>query len=808
MLKTSFAGLTVLEAGESLALDGYSFQSLNPLIIDRLLKLGARTHRHDEHAGLVNPADVPTLELVSDGTLPPDADISLGYTLVDSQGGETLMAPVAQVTTSPALEAPDVAPLWDVSAVGGHIVAGTYVYVLTLTDPNGETTAGPSFFVNVDPGTDTNMVTISGLTDIVDSVDGATGWRLYKSGATGQPHFLAAGGGSLDYVEDDGLLCADCNVTPPQTNTTSVAQGVEFTVPATVTNAQTGVVGYRVYASIGGAFESPSFVEQRADFGTVILYRQIVVEPGAPPDVNTSYDGAQKIDPDTEIVDWHWKRPVADEAALPPAAEEGDVRVTLDNGEFWVFRGAAWLPFTAPAAYWKAPVASIPDLPAAGNVAGDVRLALSTRSLHYYTGMGWMTLTAPPHEIWSDAGAFPQQPQLQFLGDGVAIADDPVNFRTVVTITGDGGGGGGGGGPLPMDGKVEWKDSRGLTRASLSVQRDVTQQDIIVDHYATEEPSIPWATAYFETDLGLGVGYIAGPAPLDTEFAVRKGWTTYRQIIIDSAVFTLVNDDWEMLGVGITIGDELSSIGIEWVINNTTKQAVLRRRMDGGVAWTTIGDPIDVTDLYEMGDDLSVSLSRDGDTMTCSIYNMTRGESVVPWSDPPIAVPVSVLDFEGQSSMVFKVADRAAITVKEYQSYLAVDNYSIIGFTQGMFDSTSAPLVNSDDPNEFDAWGTAGAGWSAPSYRYVNGMLELRGRFMKYEGVAPVADEIMLTVTAGLSFPGDLSRLVSSGDIDGVEQGALRFDYATNTVRWVSGRSTDPATKNPFIDVDGQRFTA
>lgn len=805
MLKTSFAGLTALEAGEALSLDGYSFQALNPLIIDRLLKLGARTHRHDEHAGLVNPIDVPTLELVSDGTLPPDADISVGYTLVDSQGGETLMAPVAQVTTSPALEAPDVAPLWDVSALGGHIVAGTYVYVLTLTDPNGETTAGPSFFVNVDPGTDTNMVTISGLTDIVDSVDGATGWRLYKSGATGQPHFLAAGGQSLDYVEDDGLLCADCNVVPPQQNTTSVAQGVEFTVPVTTTNAQTGVVAYRIYASIGGAFESPSFVEQRADFGTLILYRQIVVEPGAPPDVNTSYDGAQKIDPDTEIVDWHWKRPVADESALPYPAEEGDVRVTLDDGEFFVFRTDQWLPFTAPAAYWKAPVASAPDLPLVGNTPGDVRMELETRSLWYYTGMAWVQLTAPPHEIWG-LGPYPQQPALQILGEGVAIADDPVNHRTVVTITGSGGGGGGGG-PLAMDDKVEWKDARGITRASLAVQRDVIQQDLIVDDYAEAEPVLPWATAYFETDLGLGVGYIAGPAPVDTEFAVRKGWSTNRQIIIDSAVFTLVNDDWATVGVGITIGDEVSSIGIEWVINNTTKQAILRRRMDGGVAWITIVDPVDVTGLYEVGDELSVSLSRDGDTLGYSVYNQTRGEAVVPWGDP-VAVPVAMLDFEGQPSMVFKVTDRAAITVKEYQAYLAIDNYSIMGYVVGAYDSTNAPLISSDDPNEFDPWGVTGAGWSAPSYRRVNGMLELSGRFMKYDGVAPVADEIMLTVTNGLPFPGDITRLVSSGDVDGVEQGALRFDYATNTVRWVSGRSTDPATKYPFLDVDGQRFTA
>lgn len=804
MFKTTFAGLTALEAGESLALDGYSFQALNPIIIDRLLKLGARTHRHDEHAGLNNPIDVPTITLVPDGTLPPDADISLGYTLVDSSGGETLMAPVAQVTTSPALDAPDAAPLWDVSNIGGHMVAGTYVYALTLTDPNGETTAGPSFFVNVDPGTDTNMVTISGLSDIVASVAGATGWRLYKSGATGAPHFLAAGGAALDYVDDDGLLCADCNVTPPQQNTTSVSQGVQFTVPATVTNAQTGVVGYRIYASIGGAFESPSFVEQRADFATVILYRQFVVEPGAPPDVNTSYDGAQKIDPDTELLEWHWKRPVANAAALPAPAADGDVRVTLDDGTFYVFRSGGWLPFTAPAAFWKPPVAAVSDLPLVGNSAGDVRLELETRSLWYYTGLAWVNLTAPPHEIWG-AGPYPQRPVLQILGEGVAITDDVANHRTVVTITG----GGGGSGPLALavGDLVAWKDERGITRATLSAVRDTLYDNFFDEDYATA-PALNWASAYVAVDTVAGVVFIDAPAPLNTEFAVRKGFSGYRDLNVD-VTFNLVNVDWATVGIGIGLGSELTAYGIQLVIDNVTKQGILRYRENGAPAWNLIGAPVDVTGKYVVGDKLVFVLTRELNGLQYQIFNETAAAGVME-SLAPVLVPTPLLNFEGQSSLVFKVADRAALTVDRARVDQLIGNYSLQAVAQGDFATASTTIVNSVDPNVWKSMGVAGAGWSAPAYRVVNGMIELSGRFTKNAGIAPVANEIMLTVAADEVMPShDTIRAVVSGDIDGVDAalGMISFETATRTFRWKSGRSTDPVTKLPFMETDGLRFT-
>ncbi|MEA2492977.1 MAG: hypothetical protein QOJ29_888, partial [Thermoleophilaceae bacterium] len=50
--KTPFAGLMVLEPGEPLSTENYRFTSVDPILVDHLLKVGAVLHRHDEHTAL------------------------------------------------------------------------------------------------------------------------------------------------------------------------------------------------------------------------------------------------------------------------------------------------------------------------------------------------------------------------------------------------------------------------------------------------------------------------------------------------------------------------------------------------------------------------------------------------------------------------------------------------------------------------------------------------------------------------------------------------------------------------------------
>src|SRR3954447_22530983 len=102
---TDFAGLLRLAAGESLSTDGWSFTGRNIDIIDRLLRAGAVSHRHDAHAALASPTVTPPGVALANtgGQIPADLPIVVGYTWIDSDGGETTLSPVTTVTTDPGL---------------------------------------------------------------------------------------------------------------------------------------------------------------------------------------------------------------------------------------------------------------------------------------------------------------------------------------------------------------------------------------------------------------------------------------------------------------------------------------------------------------------------------------------------------------------------------------------------------------------------------------------------------------------------------------------------------------------------------
>jgi hypothetical protein len=189
----------------------------------------------------------------------------------------------------------------------------------------------------------------------------------------------------------------------------------------------------RLYASPDGTFEGGSLLAEYglADAGTEQTFATLTLLLTDPPPVSLSIPGASKIDPDTELVDWHWKRPVANAAALPADAEEGDVRIALDTGVPHRFIGGAW-------GLWNL----------GGHVIQDEGVDMPLEAALSFVGAG-VTVTDDPadgrtvvtigssgHEIRDEGSPRPTEAALDFVGAGVTVTDDAGGGRTVVTIPG------------------------------------------------------------------------------------------------------------------------------------------------------------------------------------------------------------------------------------------------------------------------------------------------------------------------------------------------------------------------------------
>jgi hypothetical protein len=344
MHSTFFAGLTELEPGEPISTDGSAVAARNPSLIDHFLKIGAVTHRHDAHPAMPNPTLAPSATAIpSGGAIPADLTIEVGYTLTDSDGGETLLSDTDDATTEGALRAPDGAPTLEIDYTGGSLRIDTYFYGISFIDESGgETGLGPMEQIERAPGYASGQVQVSGLLDLlIDS--GAAAWKLYR--ATGGQDFAYLASGVTDTFTDTGNICADCNTKPPRegTNSTNQTSALQVILPGSAAispSAQTILV----YATIDGSFSTPALLGEypAASAGATITYPILDFLDGRPPFISTCIPGANKIDPDRELLDWHWKRPVASAAVLPLDAEEGDVRVTLDDGVPHRFVDGAW----------------------------------------------------------------------------------------------------------------------------------------------------------------------------------------------------------------------------------------------------------------------------------------------------------------------------------------------------------------------------------------------------------------------------------------------------------------------------------
>lgn len=337
-----FAGLEILEAGEPLSINNGAFTGRDREVVDRLLRIGAKTHRHTGANGLANPTVSPSASVVaSGGSIGASLGLSIGYTEEDPDGGETMLSPVVTVSTASALGAPGGAPSAAVDTASGQLLVNTYFYGITYTDAEGgETSLGPAVNCERPPGFASGQIKLTHLNDRMLEV-GAAGWRLYRAVGGETFNLLATGDASKSEFTDDGTHSLDCQTHPPagESNTTN-------SINTLVVNLPTPIEGewINVYATTTGDFSGGTLIGSfpAASGGMAAVFSSLEQRGSAPPPVNLSIGGAHQIDPDTELLDWHWKRPVATEGDLPVGAEDGDARVVLADGSIWIFAGAEW----------------------------------------------------------------------------------------------------------------------------------------------------------------------------------------------------------------------------------------------------------------------------------------------------------------------------------------------------------------------------------------------------------------------------------------------------------------------------------
>jgi hypothetical protein len=331
--RTQFAGLLVLEPGESINEGSGAFIGTDRKTIDHFLQIGAKTHRHTGLNGLTNPAAAPGASIIaSGGTISADLAISLGYTLEDENSGETMLSPVAVVSTQPPLSSPVAAPSAVANYAGGSLLVNTYYYALTWGDgEGGETPLGASVNVERAPGFASGRVQLSNLNYGMVAA-GAKEWRLYRATGGGSYYLLTTGGTGASTFTDDGSHSLDCSTTPPagEENTTVGINTLLVTLPSGV---QAGTTFINLYASVTSDFSGGSLIGRYpvASAGHVAAFSSLSFGETSPPPVNLSIGGAHQIDPDTELLEWHWKRPVT-ASGLLGSGTMGDVKLSEQDG--------------------------------------------------------------------------------------------------------------------------------------------------------------------------------------------------------------------------------------------------------------------------------------------------------------------------------------------------------------------------------------------------------------------------------------------------------------------------------------------
>jgi hypothetical protein len=336
MRKTVFAGLSVLGPEDSIYSDGAAFTTRDRDEIDRGMKIGIKTHRHTGKAGLSNPTLAPSASIIaSGGTIDAGLSIMVGYTLEDGEGGETMISPLSVASTPVPIDVPLNAPEAEADYTAGNLLIDNYTYGITYIDAEGgETPLGPTVLVNRDPGFENARIKLKGLTKGLEAA-GAVGWRLFRARGGGEFAFLASGTKSEDTFTDDGSVSPVCDTHPPtdNVNTTGKINTLQVAIPSGLAS---GASFINLYATINGDFGESSLLAQYpiASAGASPTFSALEFLDSQPPDVNRSYGGANMIDPDSEILDWHWRKPVAGSGLLG-SGSLGDVKLVEGTGDLY-----------------------------------------------------------------------------------------------------------------------------------------------------------------------------------------------------------------------------------------------------------------------------------------------------------------------------------------------------------------------------------------------------------------------------------------------------------------------------------------
>lgn len=345
MHKTTFAGLTELDSGDSIAVDGASFTQRNPSITDYYLRIGALTHRHDAHPKLPDPTGTPTVTFyTAGGQIPGSTDVHVAYTLTDADGGETRMSSAAMATSPNTPNAPDQAPAAVFGSGAGTLPVGQFAYAITLNDAGGgETVLSPAAFLQRPAGYASGETLLTGLRANVDGTLFVS-WNLWRAQDGGGFQVIASG--TADSFTDTGLNCTDASRTPPGDMTGVLGSNLLGVVLPTAIDDPSIASGTQInlYLSPDGSFTNPCFYASYpiSSGGASIAIPQLIVLNGAPPVVSLATQGAQKINPDTDMLDFPWKRPVATTADLPTTGNgDGDIREVKQTRLLWTWHASS-----------------------------------------------------------------------------------------------------------------------------------------------------------------------------------------------------------------------------------------------------------------------------------------------------------------------------------------------------------------------------------------------------------------------------------------------------------------------------------
>lgn len=230
--KTDRFGLQIIEAGDTLAEDGYAFTKADRILMDRVLESGAETHVHTGTAAAVLAADPPQLTLdTTGGAIPGGRRVRYKVALVDGNGLETSGSDETFIDTADPVVAPT-APSLLYATTGGTHIPGTYYYGLTAYQDvtTSETKALNTAHILVSSSTTTNVVTL----ELPSLPSGATGFNVYRRAPGGTRYFfldsidMDVATPPTDY-DDDNAVTEDCDRTVPSANSTYSTNAITIT---------------------------------------------------------------------------------------------------------------------------------------------------------------------------------------------------------------------------------------------------------------------------------------------------------------------------------------------------------------------------------------------------------------------------------------------------------------------------------------------------------------------------------------------------------------------------------------------------